>query len=62
MSILVSVAAFILAIGMLVSFHEYGHYWVARWCGVEVERFSIGLGKPIFTIRSGASSTEWVLG
>ena len=38
--------AFIVAILILVSLHEFGHYIVARWCGVKVVRFSVGFGKP----------------
>ena len=36
----------LIALGVLVTFHEYGHFWVARRCGVRVERFSVGFGKP----------------
>ena len=53
-----SVGGFILAIGVLVAFHEFGHYWVARRCGVRVLRFSIGFGKPIWT-RRAADGVEW---
>lgn len=42
---------FIIAIGVLVTFHELGHYWVARWLNVKVLRFSIGFGKPLFSWR-----------
>ncbi len=38
---------FVIAIGVLVAFHEFGHYWVARLCNVKVIRFSIGFGKPL---------------
>jgi regulator of sigma E protease len=41
--------------------HELGHYWVARWCGVKVLRFSIGFGRPLKTWVRGADHTEWVL-
>lgn len=37
----------LIALGVLVTFHEYGHFWVARRCGVRVERFSVGFGKPL---------------
>ncbi|MGD9584488.1 MAG: RIP metalloprotease RseP [Lysobacterales bacterium] len=47
-------------IGILVTFHEFGHFWVARRCGVKVLRFSIGFGKPLWT-RVGADGTEYVL-
>ena len=52
---------FVLALGLLILVHELGHYLVARWCGVKVLRFSIGFGKPLFSRRAGADSTEWVL-
>ena len=42
---------FILAISLLVVVHEYGHFWVARRCGVKVLRFSVGFGKPLFSFR-----------
>jgi len=47
-SVLLSIVAFIIAIGVLVTIHEYGHYWVARKMGVKVLRFSIGFGKPLW--------------
>jgi regulator of sigma E protease len=46
--ILFSVAAFVVAIGVLVTVHEYGHFWVARKVGVKVLRFSVGFGKPLW--------------
>ena len=42
-------AAFLVALGVLVVIHEYGHYWVARRCNVKVLRFSVGFGKPLKT-------------
>jgi len=51
MSILHNIFFFIVAIGILVTFHEYGHYLVARKAGVKVLRFSIGFGKPLFKWR-----------
>jgi len=50
----------IVALGILVTFHEYGHYWVARRCGVKVLRFSVGFGKPLW-MRKGKDGTEWVI-
>ena len=44
-----NLASFILALGILVTVHEYGHFWVARKAGVKVLRFSIGFGKPLFS-------------
>jgi regulator of sigma E protease len=58
MSFLIAVLSFAVAIGVLVVVHEYGHYSVARLCGVKVLRFSIGFGKPLFSWRS-QSGTEW---
>lgn len=52
---------FALALGVLIFFHELGHYLVARWCGVKVLRFSIGFGKPLLKWTAGRDRTEWVL-
>ena len=46
---------------MLIVFHEFGHYLVARWCGVKVMRFSIGFGHPLLRKRWGKDETEWVV-
>ncbi len=51
MSVLHNIFFFIVAIGVLVTFHEYGHYWVARKAGVKVLRFSVGFGRPLFSWR-----------
>ena len=53
--------AFLFAIGVLISFHELGHYLVARWCGVRVLRFSIGMGKTVWRYQAHPDATEWVL-
>ncbi len=58
---LYKLAAFVLALGVLVVIHELGHYWVARWCKVKVLRFSVGFGKPLKTWVRGVDRTEWVL-
>ncbi len=55
-----NVIAFVVAIGVLVAFHEYGHFWAARRLGVRVLRFSIGFGKPLWR-RRGADGVEYVL-
>ena len=57
MSILHSIAALIVLIGVLVSVHEYGHYWVAKRCGVKVLTFSIGFGKALYGWSVG--ETRW---
>lgn len=55
--------AFILAIVILVGFHELGHFAIAKLCGVDVLRFSIGFGKPVWkSIPKSPSDTEWVIG
>ncbi|QYJ77808.1 sigma E protease regulator RseP [Shewanella acanthi] len=51
---------FIVALGLLITAHEYGHFYVARRCGVKVERFSIGFGKAIWR-KQGQDGTEYVL-
>lgn len=58
--VLWNIGAFIVALGLLVAVHEFGHFWVARRCGVKVERFSIGFGKAIWR-RMGKDGTEYVL-
>ncbi|MDH3714594.1 MAG: RIP metalloprotease RseP [Gammaproteobacteria bacterium] len=59
--IIFSAAAFIVALGALVTFHEYGHYWVARRLNVKVLRFSIGFGRPLWQRTAGADNTEYVI-
>ncbi len=61
MSILVSVLGFVLAVGILVAFHEFGHFWVARRLGVKVLRYSIGFGKPLLRWQPRGGETEYVL-
>ena len=53
--------SFVVAIGVLVTVHEYGHFWVARRLGVKVLRFSIGFGKPLVMWRCGRDQTEYVI-
>jgi regulator of sigma E protease len=50
----------LIALGVLVSFHEFGHFWMARRCGVKVQRFSIGFGMPLLRWRD-SQDTEFVL-
>lgn len=52
---------FIVAVSLLVTVHEFGHYWVARRLGFKVLRFSVGFGKPLFSRVWGADRTEYVL-
>jgi regulator of sigma E protease len=60
-SVVQTVAAFLLTIGVLVTFHEFGHYLAGRLLGVKVLRFSIGFGKPLFLRRFGRDQTEFVV-
>lgn len=57
---LFTLIAFAIALGVLITFHELGHYWVARRCGVRVLRFSIGFGK-VLVRRADRQGTEWAL-
>lgn len=52
---------FIVAVSVLVTVHEFGHYWVARRLGFKVLRFSVGFGKPLFSRVAGADRTEYVV-
>jgi len=61
MQILSSVFFFVLAIGVLVTVHEFGHFWVARRLGVKVLRFSVGFGKPLLSWRRKNDPTEYVI-
>ncbi len=59
--ILQSALAFIVALGVLITFHEFGHFWVARRCDVKILRFSIGFGKPLYKKVFGPDRTEFVI-
>ncbi|MCC7549196.1 MAG: RIP metalloprotease RseP [Burkholderiales bacterium] len=61
MSLLTTLIAFLAALGVLIVIHEFGHYIVARWCGVKVLRFSVGFGQPLLTRRLGRDQTEWTV-
>jgi regulator of sigma E protease len=54
--------AFVIALGTLITFHELGHFAVARLCGVKVLRFSVGFGRPLWSRRFGVDRTEWAVG
>ncbi len=58
---MLTVLAFVVALGILIAIHEYGHYRTAVACGVKVLRFSIGFGKPLLRWQSPRSGTEFVL-
>lgn len=61
MMLLQTIVAFGVVLGVLIIVHELGHYWVARWCGVKVLRFSVGMGKVIYSRRIGPDQTEWAI-
>ena len=50
----------LVALGLLITFHEFGHYWVARRLGVKVLRFSVGFGRTLWS-RRGKDGTEYVV-
>ena len=56
-----SILSFVIALGILIAFHEFGHFWVARRLGVKVLRFSIGFGKPLWSTKRGPDQTEYSL-
>lgn len=59
---MMTVIAFVVALGLLIAIHEYGHYRMALACGVKVLRFSIGFGKPLLSWRRPGNPTEFVIG
>ncbi len=61
MGFIYSVIGFLIAIGVLVAVHEFGHFWVARKLGVKVLRFSVGFGKPLWQKVAGPDKTEYVI-
>ena len=61
MNFLTTILAFAVCLGSLITIHELGHYLVARWCGVKVLRFSVGMGKVVWSRRFGRDQTEWAV-
>lgn len=61
MTLLYYLATFIVVIGILVTVHEFGHYWVARRLGVKILTFAVGFGKPLWSRRFGKDQTEFVI-
>ena len=60
-SLAFTLLAFVVALAILISIHEFGHFWVARKLGVKVLRFSVGFGKPIWKKTGKVDSTEYVV-
>jgi len=61
-NVVFSALAFLVALGLLITIHEYGHFWVARRVGVKVLRFAVGFGKPLYTRHGKVDDTEYVVG
>jgi regulator of sigma E protease len=61
MNFLHTAVSFLVALGILIVVHEYGHYLAARLCNVRVLRFSVGFGRSLFTWRLGRDATEWTI-
>lgn len=61
LDLLLTPISFIFTLGLLVTVHEYGHFQVAKWCGVKVLKFSIGFGKPLWRKKFGRDQTEFIL-
>lgn len=61
MDFLQHLAAFVFALGILVIFHEFGHFWVAQKCDVKILKFSIGFGKPLWSRRLGKDRFELIV-
>jgi regulator of sigma E protease len=61
MAILQTLLAFLIVIGILVTVHEFGHYWVAKRLGVKILKFSIGFGPSLWSRRFGKDQTEFAI-
>ena len=61
MSLAITLLAFLVALAILIVFHEYGHYLAARLCGVKVLRFSVGFGRPLLSRQFSPNGTQWVI-
>lgn len=59
--VLLTLIALLVALSVLIAVHEWGHFIVARWCGVKVLRFSIGFGRPLWQRNYGPDNTEFVI-
>ena len=60
--ILQAIVFFIISVGVLITFHEFGHFWIARFFNVKILRFSIGIGRSIYIKRFGKDQTEFSIG
>ena len=55
------IIGFLITIGLLVTIHEYGHFWMARRFGVKIIRFSLGFGKPLLSWTGKKEGTKYTL-
>lgn len=60
-NIVISAIAFLIALGILISIHEYGHFWVARKVGIKVLTYSLGFGRPLWRRIGKVDNTEFVV-
>ena len=58
---MLTLLSFVVALAVLIAIHEYGHFQVAKWCGVKVLKFSLGFGKPLYSKKFGLDETEFVI-
>lgn len=58
---MLTMLAFIFTLGLIITVHEYGHFQMAKWCGVKVLKFSIGFGKPLWSKKFGRDQTEFII-
>ncbi|MCP5425998.1 MAG: site-2 protease family protein, partial [Gammaproteobacteria bacterium] len=60
-NVMTSLLALLVTLGVLITFHEFGHFWVARRLGVKVLRFSVGFGAPLWLRRGRFDDTEYAV-
>lgn len=58
---MITLFAFMFTLAVLIAIHEYGHFQVAKWCGVKVLKFSLGFGHPIYSRKFGEDQTEFII-
>ena len=58
---MITLLAFVFTLAVLIAIHEYGHFQVAKWCGVKVLKFSLGFGRPIYSKKFGKDQTEFLI-
>ena len=58
---MITLLAFVFTLAVLIAIHEYGHFQVAKWCGVKVLKFSLGFGRPIYSKKFGEDQTEFLI-